>query len=89
MTDQRMSPVESLRELPVQLPHAPSQIAVHRLQQQMVVIGHLAERMYHPVEPQAGSTQNFHPDAPIVVVKKDVFAAVTARGHMVEGAGEL
>ena len=53
------------------------------------MVGHLAERMHHSVEPQASSTQNFQPEAPIVVVKKDVFAAVTPRGHVIKGTGKL
>ena len=53
------------------------------------MVGHLAERMHHPVEPQAGSTQNFQPVTPIDVVKENAFAPVTARGHVINGTGKL
>ena len=55
----------------------------------MVVITHLAERIHYPVEPQAGRTQNFQPDAPVIVVKENVFAAVTPRGHVIKGTGKF
>ena len=53
------------------------------------MIGHLAERMHHPVKPLAGSTQNFQPVTPIDVVKENVFAPVTARGDVIEGTGKF
>ena len=53
------------------------------------MVGHLAERMHHPVEPQAGSTQNFQPVTPIDVVEENVFAPVTPKGHVIKGTGKF
>ena len=78
-----------LRVLTVQLPHTSGQVAVHRLQQQVVMVAHLSERMHHPVEALAGVAQNVKPFASVVVVQVDVFAPVTTRGDVVKGAGEL
>ena len=89
MPHQRVPAVEPLRVLTVQLPHTSGQVAIHRLQQQVVVVAHLTKRMHHPVEALAGVAQNVEPVASVVVVQVNVFAPVTTGGDVVQGAGEL
>ena len=53
------------------------------------MVGRLTEHMHHPVEPLATGTQNIQPVAPVDIVQEDMFPAVTARGNVAKGAGEL
>ena len=56
-----MAAVEALRIEAVQMPHPKRQIAIRRLQQQVIVIGHLTEGVHHPVEARANNAQHIQP----------------------------
>ena len=81
--------IELLRVDAVQLAHACREIALRGLDDQVVVIGHLAPGVDRPVEALATLCQGFQPAFAIDVVRVDILAAVAARGHMVQPPGEF
>ena len=73
----------------IQLAHALGEIGIRRLDQHMIVVGHLAIGMAHPVEPLANFGERFKPRDTIFVGKEYVLAPVPARSDVVERAGEF
>jgi hypothetical protein len=71
------------------MPHPERQVAIRRLQQQMIVIGHLAEGVHHPVEARANDAQHLQPVAAVSIVQENVFPSIPARGDMINGPGEF
>jgi hypothetical protein len=83
--DQAVAAVEALRIKTVQVPHPERQIAIRRLQQQVIVIGHLAEGVHHPVEASANNAQHLQPVDAVSIVQENVFPSIPARGDMING----
>ena len=50
MTNHAVASVEALRVMSIELAHTSGQIAIDSFDQQVVVIRHLAKRMYNPIE---------------------------------------
>ena len=73
-----MRSVETLGVHPVQLPHPFREVAVWRLNEQVVVISHLAVRMHLLVESQVNATQNVKPAPAVATVETDVLSTVSA-----------
>jgi hypothetical protein len=78
MTDPLMDPVEPLCIDPVELAHALGQIAVRRLDQEMIMLGHQAVGVDDPVEPFPHTRQHVEKHRPVAVAPEDRIAPVTA-----------
>jgi len=78
MTDPLMDPVEPLRVDPVEFAHALGQIAVRRLHQEMIMVGHQAAGMDDPVEPFPHARQHGEKHRPVAVAPQNRFAPVAA-----------
>jgi hypothetical protein len=89
MSNPLVLPIHPLRIHPVQLPHASRQIALRRFHDQVIVIGHLAPAMTHPVEPFANLTQQLQPGQPIFIAKENGLPPITARGDVVQTSGKF
>jgi hypothetical protein len=66
--NQAVAAVETLRVEAVQMPHPERQIAIRRLQQQVIVIGHLTEGVHDPVEARANNAQHLQPVDAVSIV---------------------
>ena len=84
-----MSAVEPLGIDAVELAHAAREIGLGRLDDQMVVVGHLAPDVTAPTEPLAHDGEDVEESAPVVVVEEDVVTRVAPRGEMIERAGKF
>jgi hypothetical protein len=73
-----MAAVEALGVFAVQLPHSTGQITVHRFYQQMIVIGHLAKSMNHPVKSGTHIAQYLQPITAIFVAQENIFPTIPA-----------
>lgn len=89
MPHQAVPLVECLRVHTVHMPHQARQIGLAGVQHQMKVIAHLAIAQHLSVEAIDGLREHVQLPDSIFVVPVDGFAAVTARGHVIESAGEL
>ncbi len=86
MPHQAVATIKTLRIDAVQLPHALGQMAIDRFHDQVIMVGHLAIRMHHPVEAGADMPQDFQPCRSVLIIQIDVLAPVSSRSHMIEGA---
>jgi hypothetical protein len=84
-----MSAIAVLGEYPIELAHALRQIAVRRLDQQVVVIAHQAVRMHHPIERRRHPTQHLQKARAIRIVLIDRLTPIPTRGHVVQRPFEL
>src|SRR5574340_86138 len=89
MTDAAPTAVEALRIDTVELAHPLRQIGLRRLDDEVVVVRHLAPGMAHPVEAGAHVSEDFQPDAPVLVGSENILAPVTPRSDVIEAAGKL
>jgi hypothetical protein len=55
----------------------------------VIVIGHQAIGVCGPIEPTAHLAEYFEKSEAVLVIDIDVFASITACGHVIQGAGEL
>src|SRR4030067_1024116 len=89
MSDTQVPPIAGLGIYAVELSHSLGQIAVRCLDQQVVVIIHEAPGMTYPVELCNDLLQSSQKRLPVLVVLKNVFAPVPARGDVVERIGKF
>jgi len=73
----------------VELAHALGEVTFRCLDDEMIVIGHLAIGVAAPVEAGADVFEQFQPGLAIGISAKDVFASVTARGDVIQIACEF
>lgn len=85
MPDKTVPSIEMLGIHSVELPHALGEICVNCFDQQMIVIGHLAEAVNGAIVAFAHHCEHVQPDMPIGLIPIDRNASIAARGHMVEG----
>lgn len=69
--------------------HATGQIAIRRLNDQMIVIGHLAGSVAAPIGPITRLAQPFQPNEAVFIIEVNRLAPVCARGDMVQPTGQL
>ena len=74
---------------PIELAHARTQIAFHRLHHNVKVVAHQAVGVAHPVKALTHLAQQSQPVKPILVIQKNRLAPVPARSHVVQPAGEF
>jgi hypothetical protein len=55
----------------------------------MIVIGHLAKCMNHPIKPRTNNVQHRQPIIAIIVTQEDIFPTISARGNVIKGTGEF
>ena len=67
MPDPAMRAIEMLRIEPIELTHSLRQIRVRRLNQDVVVIGHLTPRMTDPAKTLAGLPENLQPGITVII----------------------
>jgi len=67
MSDPAMRAIETLRIESIELTHSLRQIRVGRLNQDVVVIGHLTPGMTDPVKALAGLPENLQPGVPVII----------------------
>jgi hypothetical protein len=89
VTNAAMHAIELLRIDAVQLSHPARESGRTSLYQQMIVVGHEAVAVTQPVVPLAHLRKNGEERPSIRIVEIDRLAAVSARGDVIEGAGEL
>ena len=89
MTHQTVAAVESLRVNPVELAHPLGEVRVRRLDHQVVVVPHEAERVADPVEIGHHSAEGQEEDMTVLVVRVDVLAPVSTGRDVVKRTGEL
>ena len=87
MADATMAPVRPLRVRAIELTHTFGEIGIRRLDQQMVMIAHQTVSVPYPVEVLDHGAENIKKSSPVFVVFIDRFAAVTSRGHVIQGSG--
>jgi hypothetical protein len=73
----------------VELAHPPGEVGIGRLDDNVIMVGHLAVGVAAPVESAADLAQHHKPIRPVLIVAIDRLAPITARGHMIEPASEL
>ena len=84
-----MAAVESLGVYAVQLAHAFREVGIRCFDDQVIVVGHLAIGMAHPVEAFADFGESFKPGHTIFIRKENVLAPVSTRGNVIERAREF
>jgi hypothetical protein len=87
--DTSVASIRGLGVHPVQLSHAPGEVRLGGLHDQVVVVAHLAPRVTTPVEPIADLAEEFQPQQAIDVVGIDRLATVTTRSQVVHPSGKL
>src|SRR3990172_8380220 len=73
----------------VELTHALGQIAVRRLNQQVVVVIHQAPGMAYPVESGNDLSEGREEQQTVLVVLKDIFLPIPARSDVIERIGKF
>jgi hypothetical protein len=86
---QAVALIEALGVDTIQMPHQPREIALPRVQDQVVVIAHLAIRQHLSIEALNRLRQHFKMQAPVFVVTVDGLASIAARCDVIDGAGEF
>jgi hypothetical protein len=79
-----MASITGLGVHTIQLPHTLGQIAIRRLDQQMIVIGHHAPGVTNPVEVTHYIPEHINEPLTIGIIRIDRFAAIPACGHVVQ-----
>lgn len=89
VADQAVALVEALRVDAVEVPHQARQVALARVQHEVVVVAHQAVRQHLGVEAVERMLEHGQVLDAVGVIAVDRLAAVTARGDVVDGAGEF
>jgi hypothetical protein len=89
MAHAHVATIEALRVNAVQLPHAQRQIALWRLDKQMVVIIHQAIGMTQPTETRHHFAKAGLKHHTVLIVKKDWIPSVAARSDVIDCTGEF
>jgi hypothetical protein len=89
MTHQPMAAIARLGVDAVELTHPLGEVRIGRLDDEVIVVGHLAPGVAAPVETAAHLAQHDEPVRAVLIVAIDRLAPITARGHMVQPASEL
>ena len=84
-----VAPIRRLRVDPVQLPHPLRQIALHRFDHEMIVVGHEAERMADPVVTFHHLRQHTQKRLTILIVLENRLSPIASGGDVVQGSGKL
>lgn len=84
-----MPAITVLREHPIELSDSLRKVGVRCLDEQMVVAGHQAIRVHHPVEARGHRGQHVEELHAIGVILVDRLTTIAARGHVVLRAFEL
>jgi len=84
-----MTLVEALRIDTVQLPHAQRQVALWRLDQQMIVIVHQTVGVAEPTEARHHFAKTAQKQRPILIIKKDRIPRIAARSDVIDCTGKL
>lgn len=79
--------IQILRIAPVELTHPLREIAFGRFDDEMIMTVHLAPGMTAPAKARTDPSKDLEPAAPVVIVAIDRFPAITARRHVINGAG--
>ena len=72
---------------PVQLPHAQGEIAVRRLDQEVIVVVHHAVGMTEPVIPFIDVLERVQEVGAVLVVFENGLLFIAARGDVIDGTG--
>ena len=89
MTDAIVPSIEALRVDAVELPHPPGQIGLRRLEQQVVMVHHLAVGKHEPSEALSRAREHLEPLNAVDFVSIDRLASVAAGRHMVNRVGRI
>ena len=89
MADAGMGAVEALGIDTIKLAHAFGEVGIGRFDEQVIMMGHLAIGVAHPVEALADLGKRFEPGEAIVVGQKNVLAPIAARGDVIKRAREF
>lgn len=89
MSDAAMTAIRELRVHAVQVTHSLRQVAVRRLDREMIVVGHEAVGMTNPVAARHGLGQYIQKRLAVGVVLVDRLAPITPGGDVAQGAGKL
>jgi hypothetical protein len=87
MTCPLMTFIEKLCIDPVQLPHTQRQIAVRRLDQEVIVVVHHAVGMTDPVIPFIDMLERVQEVDPVLVVFENGLLFISAGGDVIDGTG--
>jgi hypothetical protein len=82
-------PIEPLRVHPIHLPHRTGEIALRRLEEDVVVVAHQTVRVATKAISSHGRGQDDQEDRTVRVVPKNRLVIVAARGDVVDGTREL
>ena len=81
--------IDPLRVDAVELTHPFGEVGIGRLDDEVIVVRHLAIGMAAPVEPAAHIAEHREPRHAVLIVVIDRLAPITARGDVIEPAGKL
>lgn len=84
-----MGAVEALRIDPVELAHALRQIGFRRLDQDVVMVRHLAPGMANPIEAFAYVAEHFEPGFTIGASEINILAPISAGGDVIYPASQF
>ena len=73
----------------VELTHTLGKIGIRGLNDEVIMVGHLAIGVAEPVETAAHLAQGGEPIGAVLVVAIDRLAPIAARRYVIEAAGEL
>jgi hypothetical protein len=88
VTDQSMAPMDCLGGDAVELTHPLQEVGI-RLDDEVIMIGHLAIGVAAPVEAAAHLAQRCEPSRAVLKVAIDRLAPITVRGDVIPPAGKL
>lgn len=89
MPHPRVPPVEALRVHAVELAHPLGEIGLGRLDQDVIVIAHLAPGMAGPIETRTDIREHYQPDLSIRISQVNVFPPIPTRGDVIQPTGKF
>ena len=84
-----MGAVEALGVYAVELPHPLRKVCLRCFNQKMVVVGHLAPGVAHPVKTFTGLPEHLQPCRPVLISEKNILTAIAPRCDVVDAAGQF
>jgi hypothetical protein len=89
VTHPSVMPIELLCVDPIELTHAPGEIRIQSLDNQLIVIGHQAVGITHPVHPPADLTEEVEECLAVLLVHVNNRTVIATRGDMIDRSRKL
>ncbi len=89
MAHQPMAAIGRLGVDAVDLAHPLGEVGIRCLDDEVIMVRHLAIGVATPVEPAAHLAKNVEPSRAVLIVTIDRLAPITTRGDVIQPAGQL